>query len=82
MNLPEESAGTIEIAIPNQRSQTETKLGGSKIIQDAVEEKFKKMDRGRLERGCSKLDPDFEKTLAEEGLSEEAAQWPVERGQT
>ena len=54
----------------------------SKIIQDAVEEKLKKMDRGRLERECSKLDPDFEKTLAEEGLSEEAAQWPVERGQT
>jgi metal-responsive CopG/Arc/MetJ family transcriptional regulator len=48
----------------------------SKIIQDAVEEKLKKIDRGRLERECSKLDPDFEKALAEEGLSEEAAQWP------
>jgi hypothetical protein len=27
LNLPEESAGTIEIAIPDQRGQTETKLG-------------------------------------------------------
>ena len=48
----------------------------SKIIQDAVEEKLKKIDRGRLERECSKLDAKFEKALAEEGLSEEAAQWP------
>lgn len=48
----------------------------SKIIQDAVEEKLKKIDHGRLERECAKLDADFEKALAEEGLSEEAAQWP------
>ena len=48
----------------------------SKIIQDAVEEKLKKIDHGRLERECSKLDAAFEKALAEEGLSEEAAQRP------
>ena len=48
----------------------------SKAIQQAVEEKLDRMDRRRLARECSKLNPDFEKRLAEEGLSEELAQWP------
>ena len=48
----------------------------SKAIQQAVEEKLDRMDRRRLARECSKLDPNFEKRLAEEGLSLELAQWP------
>ena len=48
----------------------------SKVIQDAVEEKLKKLEKGRLDRECAKLDPKFEKALAEEGLSAEANQWP------
>ena len=48
----------------------------SKVIQDAVEEKLNKMGKGRLARECAKLDPEFEKALAEEGLSAEANQWP------
>jgi len=48
----------------------------SKAIQQAVEEKLDRMDRRRLARECSKLDPNFEKRLAEEGLSQELAQWP------
>jgi len=48
----------------------------SKVIQDAVEEKLKKLEKSRLARECAKLDPDFEKALAEEGLSAEAEQWP------
>jgi Arc/MetJ-type ribon-helix-helix transcriptional regulator len=48
----------------------------SKVIQDAVEEKLNKMGKGRLARECAKLDPEFEKALAEEGLSAEADQWP------
>ena len=48
----------------------------SKAIQEAVEEKLHRIDRRRLARECSKLDPNFEKRLAEEGLSEELAQWP------
>ena len=43
----------------------------SKVIQDAVEEKLKKLGKGRLARECAKLDPKFEKALAEEGLSYE-----------
>jgi len=48
----------------------------SKVIQDAVEEKLKNLEKGRLARECAKLDPEFEKALAEEGLSAEAEQWP------
>ena len=48
----------------------------SKAIQQAVEEKLDRMDRRCLSRECSKLDPNFERRLAEEGLSQELAQWP------
>ncbi len=48
----------------------------SQAIQVAVEEKLARLERSRLARECAKLDPTFEKTLAEEGLSEELAEWP------
>ncbi len=48
----------------------------SKAIQDAVAEKIVKLDKYRLERECAKLNPEEEKALAEEGLSEEAVLWP------
>ncbi len=48
----------------------------SQAIQEAVEEKLTRMERSRLARECAKLDPTFEKALAEEGMSEDAAEWP------
>ena len=48
----------------------------SQAIQEAVEEKLARMERSRLARECAKLDPAFEKALAEEGMSEDAAEWP------
>jgi metal-responsive CopG/Arc/MetJ family transcriptional regulator len=48
----------------------------SQAIQEAVEEKLARLERSRLARECAKLDPTFEKALAEEGLSEDAAIWP------
>jgi Arc/MetJ-type ribon-helix-helix transcriptional regulator len=48
----------------------------SKVIQFAVEEKLKKLEKSRLARECAKLDPEIEKALAEEGLSAETDQWP------
>lgn len=48
----------------------------SQAIQEAVEEKLTRLDRSRLARECAKLDPVFEKTLAEEGLSEDVSAWP------
>ena len=48
----------------------------SQAIQSAVEEKLERMDRSRLARECAKLDPAFERALAEEGMSEDLRQWP------
>lgn len=48
----------------------------SKAIQDAVEEKLKKLERNRLARECAKLDPAVEKAMAEEGMVEELERWP------
>jgi Arc/MetJ-type ribon-helix-helix transcriptional regulator len=43
----------------------------SKAIQFAVEERLKKLEKGRLARECAKLDPEIEKAFAEEGFSYE-----------
>ena len=48
----------------------------SQAIQVAVEEKLERLERSRLAHECAKLDPEFEKTLAEEGFTEELAEWP------
>jgi Arc/MetJ-type ribon-helix-helix transcriptional regulator len=48
----------------------------SQAIQEAVEEKLARLNRSRLAKECAKLDPVFEKALAEEGLSRDAAEWP------
>ena len=37
---------------------------------------LQRLDHSRPARECARLDPDFEKTLADEGLSEDAAEWP------
>jgi len=46
----------------------------SRAIQDAVADKLRRMDRGRLARECAKLDPKFEQALAEERIGAETAQ--------
>ena len=43
----------------------------SRAIQAAVAEKLARMEHSRLASECAKLDPKFEKALAEEGLSQE-----------
>lgn len=48
----------------------------SRLIQEAIKEKLERLDRSRLARECSKLDEQFEKTMAEEGLSKELSEWP------
>ena len=48
----------------------------SRAIQSAVTEKLARMERGRLASECAKLDPRFEKALAEEGLGQELNTWP------
>ena len=48
----------------------------SRAVQEAVSEKLARIDRTRLARECAKLDAASEQALAEEGLSQEAAEWP------
>ena len=48
----------------------------SRAIQLAVSEKLARMERSRLAAECAKLDPKFEKALAEEGLGQELEAWP------
>ena len=40
----------------------------SQAIQEAVSEKLRRMKRNRLARECAKLQPAFEKAMAEEGM--------------
>ena len=48
----------------------------SQAIEEAVTEKLARLERSRLAQECAKLDPAFEKALAEEGLSEDLPEWP------
>ena len=48
----------------------------SRAIQDALKEKLGRLGQTRLARECAKLEPDEEKALAEEGLSEDLSEWP------
>ena len=48
----------------------------SQAIQQAVDEKLKRLKRTRLAKQCSKLDLAFEKAMAEEGLSDDLSKWP------
>lgn len=48
----------------------------SRAIEEAIEDKLARMERSRLASECAKLDPKFEKAMAEEGLSEDLASWP------
>jgi metal-responsive CopG/Arc/MetJ family transcriptional regulator len=56
--------------------QNKTFLNRSQAIETALAEKLDRLDRVRLARECSKLDPAYEKELAEDGFSEELSRWP------
>jgi metal-responsive CopG/Arc/MetJ family transcriptional regulator len=48
----------------------------SRAVQEAIRDKLERTRRSRLARECAKLDPAFEQALADEGLTEDAEQWP------
>ena len=48
----------------------------SRAIQEAVTEKLQRIEKTRLARECSKLNPKFEQELAEEGFEAEMEEWP------
>lgn len=49
----------------------------SQAVEAAIEEKLERMERTQLARECAKLDPTYEKALAEEGLNEDLSAWPA-----
>jgi len=48
----------------------------SRAIQIALREKLERLEGGRLAAECAKLDPAFERAMAEEGLGADMASWP------
>lgn len=48
----------------------------SRAIQEAVSEKMARLEKSRLVRECAKLDKAFEQTMAEEGMTAGAEEWP------
>jgi metal-responsive CopG/Arc/MetJ family transcriptional regulator len=48
----------------------------SSAVQEAVREKLARLDRTRLARESKKLDPRFERDLAEQGMGEDINSWP------
>jgi hypothetical protein len=50
--------------------------GGVRAVQETIAEKLERMQKARLAHECEKLDPGFERELAELGLAEDAKRWP------
>jgi metal-responsive CopG/Arc/MetJ family transcriptional regulator len=48
----------------------------SRAIEEALEDKLDRIEQRRLARECAKLDPTFEKAMAEDGMSAELSEWP------
>ena len=48
----------------------------SRAIQEAVKDKLNRINHSLLAKECAKLDPNFEKALADEGLDEDFTEWP------
>jgi metal-responsive CopG/Arc/MetJ family transcriptional regulator len=48
----------------------------SQAIQEAVSEKLQRLKKTRLIAESAKLNPAFERELAEEGLAEDVKEWP------
>jgi metal-responsive CopG/Arc/MetJ family transcriptional regulator len=48
----------------------------SQAVEIAVAEKLERLAKARLARECTKLDPEEERALAEEGLAGSSETWP------
>ena len=48
----------------------------SQAIEEALRDKLQRIDRTRLARELTKIDPDYEKSLAEEGIVKDGVEWP------
>jgi len=48
----------------------------SQAIEAAIRDKLQRLDRTRLAQELNKIDPQYEKALAEEGIATDGAAWP------
>jgi metal-responsive CopG/Arc/MetJ family transcriptional regulator len=48
----------------------------SQAIQEAVAEKLRRMKNTRLAEECTRLEPDYEREMAEEGFAGDVKEWP------
>ena len=71
ITLDERSLDEIDRLVDRQVFQSR-----SQAIQEAVKEKLLRMKRIRLAEESAKLEPAFERALAEEGLAEDMQTWP------
>jgi len=71
ITLDEETLGEIDRLVSEHRYPSR-----SQAIQEAVDEKLGRLIRSRLAEECAKLDPLYERALAEEGMGAELAEWP------
>jgi metal-responsive CopG/Arc/MetJ family transcriptional regulator len=46
----------------------------SQTIEEAPKEKLSRLDKLRLDRECAKLDSEYERVLAEEGITQESSE--------
>ena len=65
-------ASSYRVLLPFERN--ELRMALNKTTSPA--EKLARSERSRLAEECAKLDPAFEKSLAEEGISEDLNEWP------
>ena len=65
ITLEPETLGQLDELVPQRVFPSR-----SRAIQITLAEKLGRLKRGRLARECAKLDPDFERGMAEEGMSE------------
>ncbi len=71
ITLDEQSVGELDRLVDEKVFQNR-----SQAIQEAVSEKLLRMRRTRLAEECSKLDQALERAISDEGLTEDAKQWP------
>ena len=77
------SKSTITITMDDSLLETVDRLVEQSVyadrslaIQEAVKDKFKRVDDANFERELAKLDPDFERQMSEEGLAQDLLEWP------
>lgn len=71
ITLDERFVGELDRLVDKQVFQSR-----SQAIQEAVSEKLLRMKRTRLAEESAKLEPAIERTISDEGFTEDMKQWP------